>query len=177
MKKFIVLEGGDGAGKSSTAEKLAKQINGLYYKTPPFPMNSIRTCIESTGDFNLRFLYYLTSTFYASHEISQLLKNQHVVCDRYIYSTIAYHKVLGVHIQPEIENQVLQPDFSFCLFVQTEELKRRIAKRSELGTFDNDFNMQLKVIEEFKKFKLHFIDTTLSDVNQTVTKIRQVIRL
>ena len=111
MKKFILLEGGDGVGKSSCAIEIAKAINGIYYKTPPPIFDSLRQPIDDTKDYSLRFYYYLTGVIYSSKEISELLKTTHVVCDRYLYTTIAYHEALGVNIPEGLEDLILKPDY------------------------------------------------------------------
>ena len=97
-KKLIVIEGGDGTGKSSIAKELAKRINGVYYKTPSSLFWKIRHEIEATNDYNLIFYFYLTGTLHASYQIGKLLEKTHVISDRYFFTTIAYHQCLGVKI-------------------------------------------------------------------------------
>lgn len=177
MKKLIVFEGCDGSGKSSCAIELAKQINGIYYKTPPKIFENLRESIEQKKDYNLRFYYYLSGTIYAANEIAEILKYNHVVCDRYIYSTIAYHRALGIAISNDLIKTVIQADYAFCLHAEKEEVIRRIWQRKNLGAFDTDFNCQENVFQEFAKFPLEFFDTSGLKVEESVEKLLQKIYL
>ncbi len=157
MGKLIVLEGCDGVGKTKSAIRIAEKIGGVYYKTPPGSFMGIKDEIEANGNKNLRFLYYLLAVISAAEEIKKILKNSHVVCDRYIYSTIAYHRALGVIVPENTENLVPKPDYSFCLHASQKEIKRRLAERRKKGLLskiDKDLKIQKKVFEEFKKFSL-----------------------
>lgn len=175
--KLIVIEGCDGSGKSSVAKGLAEEINGVYVKTPSKIFWDIREKVEETKDWNTIFFFYLTGTLVASHEISELLKTSHVVCDRYFYSTIAYHRCLGVKIPNGIENLFTPPDFSFCLYANKEEIKKRLGKRSVLGPHDLNFDLNDRVFQEFIKFQLEFFDTSYTTIDQSVQEILQKISL
>ena len=175
--KLIVLEGCDGSGKSSVAQLLAKEIGGVYVKTPSKILWDIREKVEETKDWNTIFYFYLTGTLVASHEISEILKTSHVVCDRYFYSTIAYHRCLGVKIPNGVEDLFISPDFSFCLFANKEEIKKRLATRTALGPHDLNFDLNDRVFQEFVKFQLEFFDTSYLSVDESVQKILQKISL
>ncbi len=177
MKKLIVLEGCDGSGKTSCALELAKKINGIYYKTPPMVFKDLKRLIEDTKDYNLRFHYYLTSTIYASLEIAKILNYNNVVCDRYIYSTLAYHRALGVQFSNDLENLVIKANYVFCLYAEKDELIKRILQRKNLGIFDDDIVLQAKILNEFKKFPLKFFNTTGLKVDESVYKLMLLINL
>lgn len=163
MKKFILLEGGDGAGKSSCAQEIVRAVNGFYYKTPPPVFDSLRQIIEDSKDYNLRFYYFLTGVIHSSREIAKLLETAHVVCDRYLYTTIAYHRALGVIIPDGLEKLVLLPDYCFCLYAREDVVRQRISERGTAGVFDDAYELQKRVLEEFKSFNLELFDT--SDLN------------
>jgi len=177
MKKFIVLEGCDGAGKSSCAQALAVSIGGLYYKTPPSPFSNLRASVEAVKDYRLRFYYYLAGTLYASQEIKKILQTSHVVCDRYIFTTIAYHRVLGVDIPAGLEEIVTPPDYCFCLYAEKEELRKRIRARQNISVFDDAFDFQGQVLQEFKKFPLELFNTSQYSVADSVQVMLKKIRL
>src|ERR1700677_1365004 len=91
---FIVLEGADGTGKTTAAKNLAKSLGAKYIATPPPKFREIRNVVDKDVSVGVRFLFYLTGVLHASDIVRQTLANQPVVCDRYIASTIAYHRAL-----------------------------------------------------------------------------------
>lgn len=174
-KKFIVIEGCDGSGKSSVAVELAKEIGGVYYKTPSNPFWQIRQEIEKTKDYNLIFYFYLAGTLHSAHEIGEILKRNHVVCDRYYYTTLAYHRVLGVNIPAGLEELFIKPDYNYCLYANEEVVKERLSKRTILGPHDLKFDLQARAFEELKKFGLELFDTsdltTIESTHQLLKKM------
>ncbi len=177
MKTLIVLEGCDGVGKTSCATNLAEEIHAIYYKTPPKVYESLKGIIESSGDYNSRFYYYLSGMCYAAREIHEILKDNHVVCDRYIYSTIVYHRLLGVVIPPNIESLVPVPDFAFCLHARDSVVKQRLRERETFGMFDNNFEIQHRAFEEYKTFNLSMFDTSDLRTEESVSQIKKIIHL
>ena len=90
---FIVVEGTDGTGKSSISQELAKCLNAKYYRCPPKIIIPLRKFADGSP-YLFRYLYYLIGNFIAQHEIRSLLKHSSVICDWYVFSTIAYHSIL-----------------------------------------------------------------------------------
>jgi dTMP kinase len=101
--KLIVLEGGDGAGKTTQARLL---VEALEKETPvtamKFPRKGsafgalVYECLDGHhGDF-LELSPYLASLPYiidqatARKEIEQALTQGHVICDRYVPSNLAF---------------------------------------------------------------------------------------
>src|SRR5205085_3065414 len=124
---FICVEGIDGVGKSTVAGKLATALDGIYYKTPPPPYDSIRANIDKKADPWARFYFYLSAVSFASAEISRLRLTQSVVCDRYIFSTLAYHIAMDECFRGhEVAPSLLMPDVTFLLVAVEEERVRRL---------------------------------------------------
>jgi len=134
--QFIALEGIDGSGKTTVCKILSKKINAEIYKTPSWPFSDLRDVIDNTVDIKSRFFFYLSSVIHASSEIARLLKHKHVVCDRYILSTLCYHRASESFLKSFDENQVgiLQPDYTFFLNADYNIRMERIAIR---GNADN----------------------------------------
>jgi dTMP kinase len=174
---LIVIEGCDGSGKSSCATNLAQAIDGVYYKTPSKTFWEIRHEVEKWNDYNLIFHFYLTGTLHASQEIAEILKDRHVVCDRYFYTTIAYHRCLGVDVPAGLEKLFYPPDYSFCLYANKEEVMKRLSGRENFGPHDLKFDLQDQVLEEFKNMKLELIDNSNLNIEQTVQTILQKIKV
>lgn len=139
---FVVFEGIDGAGKSTVAKAVAERVDGVYYKTPSALLADasvptvgeptfMRRYVEELSHVPTRYLYYLFVTAHDSTQIAALLTQNHVICDRYLYSALAYHRALqptlkGLSLDPL---QFLQPDITFHLKVNQQEQVRRLSTR------------------------------------------------
>ena len=159
--KFIVIEGIDGSGKTTVSKLLSEKLNALMYKTPSWPFSDWRDVIDKTVDIKSRFYFYLSCVIHASTEIEKLLENKNVVCDRYILSTLCYHRASDSFFINFDENQldILFPDYTFFLDAGYEVRMKRIAARENANNSDviksrlHDREYQGKVQYEFSKYK------------------------
>lgn len=177
---FIVIEGIDGSGKSIVSNKLSEKLNCELYKTPPYPFDQIRAVIDENTNAEARFFFYLASVLYASEEIKQILERSHIVCDRYIYSTVCYHYAIDPTLARFDINRlnILKPDFVFYLNASYEERIRRIARRENkeiediIGENYNEKDFLSKVEKEFSRYKeMILIDTEKYTIDETVNHI------
>ena len=180
--KFIVFEGIDGSGKSTVSRYLAREIHAKLYTTPPPGFKSTRRKFDSFVKLPSRFLFYLSSVAYASEEIKKLLQKRHVVCDRYIASTLAYHKALGVKLNWDLEQlNLVKPDFTFFLEINNEQERvRRLKERNFYTSTDallNDNEIREKLMNEYRKFPMISIDTSLLSAEEVVNTIRNKVNL
>jgi dTMP kinase len=179
---FIALEGIDGSGKTTCAKIVAEKLNAQYYKTTSSIFEKVRSEIEELKDAKVRFLFYLTATVYASNEIRELLPKKPVVCDRYLYSTLTYHKSLGVDTSClNIDKlRIIRPDFCFYLYADDAVIRERVSKREHKSRSDLELEknkeLQKKIHEEFMILPLIKIDTTEMDIEETCDKILLKIR-
>jgi len=158
--KFIALEGIDGSGKTTVCKLLSKKMKAYLYKTPSWPFANLREIIDKTVDIKSRFYFYLSSVFHASAEIEELLKKRHVVCDRYILSTLCYHRASGSSFKlfNETYLDIIIPDFTFFLNADYEVRMKRIAIREHIDHSDvlnsafHDREYQDKVKYEFATY-------------------------
>ncbi len=128
---FIVLEGVDGSGKTSASKMLAEKTGAVFYQTPSGFWRKHRHRVENAPVF-FRFIFYLLATIHASFEISRILKNKSVICDRYIHSTWAYHIVYGCNFLKYVPLYLLpikKPDKVYHLMVSRTEREKRISNR------------------------------------------------
>lgn len=174
---FVCIEGIDGVGKTTVSRMLANALGGTYYKTPPPPYESIRAEIDKKADPCSRFYFYLSAVSFASTEIRALLRSQTVVCDRYIYSTLAYHIAMDECFRGHaLPPRLLMPDVTILLVAgESERLKRLVGREEKVSRHDRDLEANkefLAAVErEFREFNLHVLDSTLIDAEGIVDLI------
>lgn len=179
---FIVIEGLDGSGKTTTCKTLAEELEAVVYKTPPYPFDQIRANIDSDVSADSRFFFYISSILHASSEINIALNERDVVCDRYIYSTLCYHYALNPKLAYfKLDDfDILRPDFVFYLWAPYEVRIRRITQRDNKDPHklnDNHHNDKLflsKVEAEFKNFhEMILIDTADMSTHNIIKQIKE----
>jgi len=178
--KFIVIEGIDGSGKTTVCKLLSQKINGLFYKTPSLPFSDFREDIDRYVNIQSRFYFYLSSVIHASSEIDNLLNQNHVVCDRYILSTLCYHRAADSSFYSFNEQNIdiLRPDYTFYLDAEYEIRMKRVVKREQINyeeaitTKLHNKNYQEKVKLEFLKYnnliKLDTSNVSADNVTETI---------
>ena len=188
--KLIVLEGIDGVGKTSVAAALKERLCQYGEKAVIYEecedknsgFNIIKPFIRENVSVHASLFFYLASAIYKSEVIQQILKKSWVICDRYIYSTIAYHKVRGVDVTSLLSLQklpILFPDFYFLLIVKEDIRMKRIKAR---GNSDKDDMMPkhegslVDAMErELKNLNPIVIDNSSPDIQRTVEAILEHI--
>lgn len=96
--RFIAFEGGEAAGKSTQAQRLAERLDALLTFEPGSTRAgaTIRSIFldPATGDLDPRTEALLMAADRAEHVAAQiepaLAAGRHVVTDRYLYSSVAY---------------------------------------------------------------------------------------
>lgn len=181
MCPFIVLEGIDGVGKTTCAQLLAQELNGHYMATPPHPFARIRLEIDQMDDLASRFFYYVSAIVGTSAVIKRMLNSYPVVCDRYIYSTLAYHRALGVATDSLIVGKlpITWPDHSFFL-TATEQARSKRLKQRGMGNWDkffqHDGSRREELERQFNTFNLTVVDTTTLTPPQVVQNLLNIVR-
>ena len=161
---FVVFEGLSGSGKTTIGRLVAERIGAEFYKTPASMFNSIRDEIDRNVDDTARLFFYLAGVIQASAEISEILKRKSVVCDRYLLTTLCYHRALGVSIDiPDfVFAPLAKPDYTFLIIC---EEKKRIQRLYERGLSYNDtrersLKIEQKFLAEYRKYHLIEIDNS-----------------
>lgn len=96
--RFIAFEGGEAAGKSTQARRLALRLGALRTFEPGStgPGATIRSILldPATGDLDPRTEALLMAADRAEHVAAEIVPalaaGRHVVTDRYLYSSVAY---------------------------------------------------------------------------------------
>lgn len=144
--KYIVLEGPDGVGKSTAAEKLCEQLTHMG-------VNCVKVQEPSTGETGMRirellksgctneeYMYELFLKDRKEQEgyiKEQLYSGLTVISDRSFLSTLAYQTCYTLHqiltdflSNPEYRVSVV-PDLAFILTCDHKELKKRLKGRGK----------------------------------------------
>jgi dTMP kinase len=159
---FIVIEGLDGSGKTTQAILLAKRLNSSH--------NTVLTAEPSRGKIGTfiresclyedkrlpteaeALLFAADRVEHMQNEIKPALdEGKLVICDRYVYSSIAYQGSAGLSLDwiKTINARALQADFAIFIDVAPERVLERLQrKKSVMETLET----QQKVREVYLKF-------------------------
>ena len=162
MSKFIVFEGLDGSGKTTQLKLLAEwfEKRGVPHKVTKEPTDnpigrlarSVVRGSESLSEEALSLLFSADRTEHSIKEIRPALEaGTYVICDRYIYSNIAYQNV------PLDGNSIfLIPDITVFVDTSPEECTRRInSSRLAMEKYDgldNAINIRNGYFNAFKEY-------------------------
>ncbi len=143
QNKLIVFEGIDGVGKTSLSKGLVDKL-----RTAGMPALRFEDIEDKLGGFNLlkpfikenvpiesSFLFYLASAIYKSSILKNTLKETSIICDRYVFSTIAHHKQKGVDLKINLDElPIIKPDYFFLITLPENTRRSRIISRGEILT-------------------------------------------
>ena len=169
---FICVEGLDGSGKTTQAalltEKLNKNNNAVYTAEPSH--GKIGTFIRESCLYEEKrlptaveaLLFAADRIEHVENEIKPALaEGKIVVCDRYVYSSLAYQGSAGLSLVwiQKINSYALKPDYAIFIDVPPERVLERLQrKKSVMETLE----IQRKVREIYmafaKKGELWLID-------------------
>lgn len=184
LPKLVVIEGVDAVGKTTIARMLEEILGYTYLYTPQAPFSVIRSLVEEMEDINTRFFYYLASVVGVQPQLKLMLSSgKKVVIDRYVYSTIAMHTVLGARVN-SIEMRklpIVWPDVGILLTAQTDIRIKRIESRAKQPTHDKRIERFTKEGEEaetiYRSYKdLSHVDTTCLSIEQVFAAVVQLLR-
>jgi dTMP kinase len=159
---FLVIEGLDGSGKTTQAALLAEEFkqNQSVLLTAEPSHGKIGTFIrESCLYENTRLPTEAEALMFAADRIEHMYcevkpaleEGKLVICDRYIYSSLAYQGNSGLSLDwiKTINARALQPDICIFIDVPPEKVIERLQrKKSVMETLET----QQKVREVYMKY-------------------------
>ena len=159
---FIVIEGLDGSGKTTQATMLAKKLcqNHNVLLTAEPSRGKIGAFIRQGCLYeDKRLPTEAEALLFAADRIEHTQKEvkpaldegRLVICDRYVYSSLAYQGSAGLSLDwiKTINARALQPDFSVFIDIAPERVLERLQrKKSVMETLET----QRKVREVYLKF-------------------------
>ena len=181
---LIVLEGIDQCGKTTVSKLLKNKLLSLNLKTiiQTFPDKStlIGNVINSYLQGNTKLspqeshlLYSLNRHEKKNFMEEKLYNNYNIICDRYIFSGIAYSLANGLDYDfcLNTEQYLIKPDLIFYFDIPiTETNKRRKSLKTDIYETSN---FQSKVKEAYSKIKNK--DWIIINAEQTPEEITNII--
>ncbi len=193
--KFIVIEGLDGSGQSTQAEKIRdflslseyqKKFNhaGVYLTKEPTSSligGLIRSQLAKEWTSSpqcLQLLFCADRAYHLEKEIIPLLKKGvFVICDRYFFSTIAFGS-LGIKDRKwllSLNKNFIFPDFIFLLKVSPKICIERIKKsRFSISIFEDEKKLK-KVWKNFERLAKEFKNVYLINGEKSPAEVTEEI--
>ncbi len=181
---FINFEWWDWSGKTTQFDLLSQRFNAVKLSSHiSEEIKSIRWYIEelSRDNTDLRLSYYLMASIHDSEKAKKLLwiwKN--VLTDRYIFSTLAYHRAMWSNFASSIELEkldILRPDLTIYLDVDEKERFERLNLRWDLSATDkhleNDRELLNRVLLEYERMSSSMVrvDTTKKSIEEVFAEV------
>ncbi|ASJ12013.1 dTMP kinase [Thermococcus thioreducens] len=196
MGAFIVMEGIDGAGKSTQAKLLAKWFEEKGYdviltKEPTDTAfgKLIRKLVLTGGREGIidgaRISHEAEALLFAAdraEHVAKLIKpsleaGKVVISDRYFYSSLAYQWARGLDLEwlIDLNRFAIRPDLVILLDLPVKESMKRINGRSIKTEFDKIAELQKKVRENYLKLAERFPEMRIVNALASVEDIHNDI--
>lgn len=143
---FISIEGVDGSGKTTQADRLLEKIpNSIYLREPGITQvgEAIRNIVLNNDFTNVapttEALLYATARAQLVEEIIEptLKTDKVIICDRFVDSSIAYQaigrnlNIADVRSVNMFATKGILPDITFLIDVEGEKAFKRVSKQGE----------------------------------------------
>jgi dTMP kinase len=151
---FICIEGIDASGKTTQAKTLVKKLRqkslDAVYTTEPskgevgkFIRGHVLDCEKRVPIALEALLFAADRVDHLENEVKPALeKGKIVVCDRYVYSTLAYQGATGLSLEwiQHINQFALVPDLAIFLDVAPDTVLKRLKRKKTV--MENSANLQ-----------------------------------
>ena len=194
--RFIVLEGSDGSGKSTMAERIGRYFREMghdieFTREPGGTSISekIRELIldrdNTEMDYRTEALLYAASRAQLVSEkiIPWLKAGKVVISERYVYSSLVYQGLgrgLGIDEIKKINDFAtagIKPDLVMLLDVEPEKaLKRKLCIDGGDRLENEDISFHRSVYEGYKKLSSHFPEIITIDAERSIEEIFEEIK-
>ena len=196
MGMFIVIEGIDGAGKSTQAKLLAEwfEEKGHEVVLTKEPTDTafgklIRKLVLTGGKEGIidgaRISHEAEALLFAAdraEHVAKLIKpsieaGKIVISDRYFYSSLAYQWARGLDLEwlIDLNRFAVRPDLVILLDLPVKESMKRINGRSIKSEFDRIAELQKRVRENYLKLAERFPEMRIVNALASVEDIHNDI--
>lgn len=180
---FFALEGLDGVGKSSVADRLVRNLNVSLYSPSIEKIGGISLANNSK---EVHFLYYLFANYLVGKKAAA--QDKIAIADSHVLRTLSAHEAMGINpfmfsILAPIIKQILKPDLTFLLICPHSERIRRLCTRTrDIDEFDITEETKGKMImgnyhkwSKILAYDLITIDTTNGNIDGIAESITAAI--
>lgn len=190
LKGFIVIEGLDGAGTTTQLNNITDFLTRKRIKH----IKTFEPTDSATGKFLRRVLSgdipleqdtiaYLFAADRNEHIhgkregiISLLKKNEYVICDRYLFSSIAYQSIgADQRFVTALNSRFPLPEFLIFVDVPVEECQKRLNKRNTHKDIYDDIEYQKQVLLYYRESIEYFKDSSMKVIHVDGTKSPETI--
>ncbi|MHA2339887.1 MAG: dTMP kinase [Candidatus Hodarchaeales archaeon] len=186
--KFIVFEGVDGSGLSTHSRllkeyllKKGKTVIQTKEQTDGAIGGLIKSCLKKewkSSPLALKLLFTADRAHHLANEIEPALEQDKIViCDRYIFSTIAFG-ALGVDEEflKTINSKFRKPDLTFIMNCPADVCLKRIGEeRFSQELFEEKEKME-KIRDNYLSLKDYFPDVFVVDTNRPKEEVFEEIK-
>ncbi len=174
--KFIVLEGIDGSGTTTQARLLSQRLNqaGCQVHVTCEPTDEpigrvIRTILRGSYPAHNDTLAYLFAADRHDHlyhpqkgVLHHLNNGSWVVCDRYLFSSLAYQSLsCGMELVSQLNNNFPLPGITFFLDLSHEVSMKRLEGRDTQREVFEHAEFQQQVSQRYREVFEQYRDRTL----------------
>jgi len=192
-KIFVVLEGVDGSGKSTVASLLRNEPDIEVVESPPNPFGTIKQSVLEKATPMARFAYFVAGNMQISSQARDPSRRKHLLCVRYIFTTVAYHAAIEnievASLQPIVQvfsQWLMLPDIVIFLNVsqkvQTSRLSGRVDDMLQTRLASStEFQIRLRrAYEDTKRiFNVNWVNVDTSNlmIEEVARTIREMLPL
>ena len=165
IKNFIVLEGLDGCGTTTQTALLAQKLekDGIQALSTNEPTDGsigrfIRSVLqkkESVDPFTLALLFSADRNEHVNGKngiIEQAKAGKMVICDRYLFSSLAYQSLfMDFETIAGLNRYYPLPEYLFYIDLSPEECQKRMERRGEEAELFERLELQRKIEANYKK--------------------------
>lgn len=185
---FICIEGLDASGKTTQARRLVRNLRqkgiDAVYTTEPSSGKVGRLIRRYVLDRKRRVLIAVEALLFAADRVEHveteikpaLEKGKVVVCDRYVYSTLAYQGAADLDLKwiEQINRFALVPDLALFLDVPPDIVVKRLKrKRSVMETLQNQQKVREVYLRMVKDGRMVLVDGSkpVSEVTADILRV------